>query len=142
MACLCGDPTVLSPTLNCDLESLYSGLGVTICRPRWLLTGLLILAMAPILFNYSQGRNINRRQVTQTLRKQGAEKGSRSMSQGPLATEEETRLEPSKLGHEMSRQWKCPPLQGPKGEAQGGECGGSLGGKTGSQSSQPGEGGN
>lgn len=56
-------------------------------------------------------------------------------------TEEETSLELRKLGHERSRQWKLPPLQGPKGEAQGGECGG-LGGKTGSQSSpQPGEGG-
>lgn len=39
-------------------------------------------------------------------------------------TEEETSLELSKLGHGRSRQWKLPPLQGPKGEAQGGECGG------------------
>lgn len=51
------------------------------------------------------------------------------MSQAPLATEEETRLELSKLGHERCRQWKCPPLQGPKGEAQGGECGGALVGR-------------
>lgn len=63
------------------------------------------------------------------------------MSQGPLATEGETRLELKKPGHERGRRWKLPPFQGPKGEAQGRECGG-LGGKTGSQSSpQPEEGG-
>jgi hypothetical protein len=122
MAYLCGDPTVFSLTLNCDLGSFYSGHGVTMCRPSWLLTGLHILVTAPILFNYSQGRNIRRRLGQDTHRHLGSKEQRRAADLchgGHLPQRKKPDWSRVKLGHERCRQWKCPPLQGPKGEAQG-----------------------
>lgn len=138
-ACLCGDHTVLSLTLNCGLGSLYSGHGVIICRSSWLPTGLNNLAMAPILFNDSQGRNIRRRLGQDTHKHLGSKEQRKTVNlchRGYLPLRKKPYWSQVSWAMRGAGNGSALLFRAPRVKPRTG-----LGGKTGSQSPQPGEGG-